>query len=744
MAITYNEQLKIFKLDTANTSYMIGIVDEEQFVGHIYYGAKIRMQDATYLMRTMENPLVPSINNRERCSFLDTFPMEYPGHGAGDYREGCIRVKTKAGHSVVGLQYESYKILDEKPALEGLPSSFAGNEACQTLVLTCKDSILDLEVELLYSVFEKEDIITRSVRVINHSADPIYLTKVYSACVDMDDRDYEWLTLHGSWARERQIERKKLGYGKQSVGSVRGESSHQEHPFIAWMDPDTTQTQGDVYAMHFVYSGNFQAQIEKSQFESIRVTMGINAEDFCWKLKQGQCFTAPEVVLTFSSEGMGNMTRNLHDFYRDHMIRSKYTHIKRPILINNWEATYFDFNTEKLLSIAKRASELGIEMLVMDDGWFGHRNDDSTSLGDWFVNEEKITGGLKYLVDEVNKLGLKFGIWMEPEMISPDSKLYEQHPDWAIAVPGRTATLSRNQYVLDLSRKEVRDYVYDMIESMSKVFSSADISYVKWDMNRTFSDYYSTALPPERQGEVAHRYVLGLYRCMKELTERFPEILFEGCAAGGNRFDIGILCYFPQIWGSDDTDALCRAEIEENYSYGYPLSAVSAHVSACPNHQTLRNTPLETRFQVACFGSFGYECNLCDMKNEENEAMKEQIALYKKWRKVLQQGTFYRGRSFYDGAQSGMGGSVLADEAGNQMEWTCVSEDGTKAVGMLMQKLVVPNMQQQTYYPKGLLPDVRYHFYNRKLKYNIKEFGDLVNTVSPVHIKQDSLTHERV
>ncbi len=314
MAITYNEQLKIFKLDTANTSYMIGIVDEEQFVGHIYYGAKIRMQDATYLMRTMENPLVPSINNREQCSFLDTFPMEYPGHGAGDYREGCIRVKTKAGHSVVGLQYESYKILDEKPALEGLPSSFAGNEACQTLVLTCKDSILDLEVELLYSVFEKEDIITRSVRVINHSADPIYLTKVYSACVDMDDRDYEWLTLHGSWARERQIERKKLGYGKQSVGSVRGESSHQEHPFIAWMDPDTTQTQGDVYAMHFVYSGNFQAQIEKSQFESIRVTMGINAEDFCWKLKQGRCFTAPEVVLTFSSEGMGNMTRNLHDF----------------------------------------------------------------------------------------------------------------------------------------------------------------------------------------------------------------------------------------------------------------------------------------------------------------------------------------------------------------------------------------------------------------------------------------------
>ena len=616
MAITYNEQLEIFKLDTANTSYMIGIVDEEQFVGHIYYGAQIRMQDAAYLMRTAENPLVPSINNRERCSFLDTFPMEYPGHGAGDYREGCIRVKTKSGHSVVGLQYESYKILDEKPALEGLPSSFAGNEACQTLVLTCKDSILDLEVELLYSVFEKEDIITRSVRVINHSADPIYLTKVYSACVDMDDRDYEWLTLHGSWARERQIERKKLGYGKQSVGSVRGESSHQEHPFIAWMDPDTTQTQGDVYAMHFVYSGNFQAQIEKSQFESIRVTMGINAEDFCWKLKQGECFTAPEVVLTFSSEGMGNMTRNLHDFYRDHMIRSKYTHMKRPILINNWEATYFDFNTEKLLSIAKRASELGIEMLVMDDGWFGHRNDDATSLGDWFVNEEKITGGLKYLVDEVNKLGLKFGIWMEPEMISPDSKLYEQHPDWAIAVPGRTATLSRNQYVLDLSRKEVRDYVFDMI---SNILHSANIEYVKWDMNRQLSDMGSYELSSDRQGELYHRYVLGVYELQERLITEFPDLLLENCSGGGARFDPGMLYYSPQIWCSDDTDAVERLKIQEGTALMYPLSAMGAHISVCPNHTVGRNTPFETRGNVALAGTFGYELDITKIPQEDQE-----------------------------------------------------------------------------------------------------------------------------
>ena len=691
MAITYNEQLKIFKLDTANTSYMIGIVDEEQFVGHIYYGAKIRMQDATYLMRTMENPLVPSINNRERCSFLDTFPMEYPGHGAGDYREGCIRVKTKAGHSVVGLQYESYKILDEKPALEGLPSSFAGNEACQTLVLTCKDSILDLEVELLYSVFEKEDIITRSVRVINHSADPIYLTKVYSACVDMDDRDYEWLTLHGSWARERQIERKKLGYGKQSVGSVRGESSHQEHPFIAWMDPDTTQTQGDVYAMHFVYSGNFQAQIEKSQFESIRVTMGINAEDFCWKLKQGQCFTAPEVVLTFSSEGMGNMTRNLHDFYRDHMIRSKYTHIKRPILINNWEATYFDFNTEKLLSIAKRASELGIEMLVMDDGWFGNRCDDNRALGDWFVNEEKLKGGLEYLVDEVNKLGMKFGIWFEPEMISPDSDLYRAHPDYAIAIPGREPSLCRNQYVLDLTRKEVRDYAY---ECVAKILRSANIEYVKWDMNRQLSDIGSLELPADQMGELYHRYVLAVYEMQERMMTEFPHLLLENCSGGGARFDPGMLYYSPQIWCSDDTDAIERLKIQEGTALIYPLSTMGAHVSDCPNHTVGRVTPFETRGYVALAGTFGYELDVTKIPESDREQIPAQVAMYHKYNDLVREGDYYRIASYAENHYFDCYGVV--------------SKDKKEALYTYVQVLNRPNYHSRRIYLKGLAAEKYY------------------------------------
>lgn len=426
MAITYFGEKRLFQLDTANTSYIIGIVDEENFVGHVYYGRKIKGRDIAYLMRTGEAPFVPSKNNRERLSFLDSFPMEYPGNGLGDYRESAIEVKTAGGYTSVQLNYESYEILDEKPLLKGLPSTFAGEEASKTLVLHCKDAVLNLHADLLYTVFEKEDVITRSVVLHYDGTEPLYLTKVMSASLDMDNKEYEMITMHGSWARERQIEYRILGYGKQSVSSVRGESSHQEHPFLALKEKMTTEDTGSVYAMHFVYSGNFLAQAELSQFDSVRMMMGIHPNQFCFKLEQGEEFYAPEVVLTYSAAGLGQMTRNLHDLYRNHLIRGEYKDKKRPILINNWEATYFDFDTEKLLGIAKRASELGIEMLVMDDGWFGHRNDDSTSLGDWVVNENKIKGGLKNLVEKVNDLGMKFGIWFEPEMISPDSKLYEE------------------------------------------------------------------------------------------------------------------------------------------------------------------------------------------------------------------------------------------------------------------------------------------------------------------------------
>ena len=678
MSIRYDDVNRVFELDTDNTSYRIGIADDEGFVGHIYYGRKIRSQQCGQFLRTWEGPFVPSTNNRERCSFLDTFPTEYSGNGIGDYRESCIAVKTITGSRTTDLMYESYDIIDGKPELEGLPASFAGDEMVQTLILHMVDKGDGLEVDLLYSVFECEDVITRSVKVRNNGDKDIRLTKVYSACIDMDDEDFEMLTLHGSWARERQMERRSIAYGKQSVSSLRGESSHQDHPFMAWMTKGSNQVSGDVYGMHFVYSGNFIAQIEKSQFDSIRAVMGIHSEGFEWLLTPGDEFVAPEVVLTYSHNGIGQMSRNLHDFYREHLIRSKYLHQKRPVLINNWEATYFDFDTDKLLAIAKSAAEHGIEMLVMDDGWFGHRNDDATSLGDWFVNENKIKGGLKHLVDEVNKLGLKFGIWMEPEMISPDSELYRKHPDWAFSVPERTATLSRNQYVLDLSRKEVRDYVY---ECVYKVISSANIEYVKWDMNRQLTDIGSMEFTGDRQGELAHRYVLGVYELQERLVRDFPDLLLENCSGGGARFDPGMLYYSPQIWCSDDTDAIERLSIQEGTELIYPLSTIGAHVSDCPNHTVGRTTPFMTRAHVALAGTFGYELDITKISDEERMVIPEQVALYHKYNDLVREGDYYRIASYR--------------ENGLYDCWMVVAKDKSEALVTYVQVLGKPNVHSR-------------------------------------------------
>ncbi len=678
MSIRYDDANRVFELDTDNTSYRIGIADDEGFVGHIYYGRKIRSQQCGQFLRTWEGPFVPSTNNRERCSFLDTFPTEYSGNGIGDYRESCIAVKTITGSRTTDLMYESYDIIDGKPELEGLPASFAGDEMVQTLILHMADKGDGLEVDLLYSVFEREDVITRSVKVRNNGDKDIRLTKVYSACIDMDDEDFEMLTLHGSWARERQMERRSIAYGKQSVSSLRGESSHQDHPFMAWMTKGSNQASGDVYGMHFVYSGNFIAQIEKSQFDSIRAVMGIHSEGFEWLLTPGDEFVAPEVVLTYSHNGIGQMSRNLHDFYRGHLIRSKYLHQKRPVLINNWEATYFDFDTDKLLTIAKSAAEHGIEMLVMDDGWFGHRNDDATSLGDWFVNENKIKGGLKHLVDEVNKLGLKFGIWMEPEMISPDSELYRKHPDWAFAVPERTATLSRNQYVLDLSRKEVRDYVYECVHN---VISSANIEYVKWDMNRQLTDIGSVEFTGDRQGELAHRYVLGVYELQERLVNDFPDLLLENCSGGGARFDPGMLYYSPQIWCSDDTDAIERLSIQEGTELIYPLSTMGAHVSDCPNHTVGRTTPFMTRAHVALAGTFGYELDITKISDEERMVISEQVALYHKYNDLVREGDYYRIASYR--------------ENGLYDCWMVVAKDKSEALVTYVQVLGKPNVHSR-------------------------------------------------
>ncbi len=639
MQIGYHEKNRVFKIDTEHTSYCIGIVDEENFLGHIYYGRKLAEDDLVYLMRTDEAPYVPSRNNRERTSFLDTFPMEYTGHGLGDYREGTLTVKTLKGHTAVSLSYVSHRIYNGKEALAGLPATFAQEDACKTLEITCEDPVLHLQVVLSYSIFADSDAIARSVRIVNQSAEAVYLTKVLSACIDMDNEDYEMITLHGSWGRERIIQTRPVMRGKQGVSSVRGESSHQEHPFMAWKSRTTTEETGEIYAMHFVYSGNFMAQIEMSQFGSMRALMGIHPQDFSWKLEPGDSFQAPEVICVYSAEGIGGMTRTFHDLYRTHLIRGEYRNKKRPILINNWEATYFDFDTDKLLAIAKEASALGIEMLVMDDGWFGCRNDDNTSLGDWQVNEDKLKGGLKYLVDEVNKLGMKFGIWLEPEMISPDSNLYREHPDWAFAVPGRTGSLARNQYVLDLTRQEVRDYVYEMIAA---VLRSSNIEYVKWDMNRQLSDMGSCGLPADRQGELYHRQVLAVYELQDRMTKEFPYLLLENCSAGGARFDPGMLYYSPQIWCSDDTDAVERLSIQAGTAMIYPLSTMGAHVSDCPNHALGRTTPFETRGYVALAGTFGYELDVTKIAKEEQGKIPDQVAMYHKYNDLVREGDYYR------------------------------------------------------------------------------------------------------
>ena len=550
-----------------------------------------------------------------------------------------------------------------------------------------------MTAELIYTTFEKADVITRSVILKNTAGQPIYVTKVMSACLDLDctDEKYDILTLHGSWARERQMERRSLMHGKQSVGSVRGESSHQEHPFIALLSADATQDAGEVYGMHFVYSGNFLAQAELSQFDSIRMTMGIHPENFVWKLEQGESFAAPEVVMTYSSEGLSGMTHHYHDMYRGHLIRGEYRDKKRPILINNWEATYFDFNTEKLLKIAEQASKLGIEMLVMDDGWFGKRNKDDSSLGDWVVNEEKIKGGLKNLVDKVNEIGLEFGIWFEPEMISPDSDLYREHPEWAIQIPGREATEIRCQYVLDLSRPEVQDYAY---ECVAKILRSANIKYVKWDMNRQLSDLGSTYLDKDSQQELFHRYVLGMYAMQERLIQEFPDLLLENCSGGGARFDPGMLYYSPQIWCSDDTDAIERLEIQEGTALIYPLCSMGAHVSVCPNHTVGRVTPFTTRGHVALAGTFGYELDITKLPEEERKLIPEQTAMYHKYHELIREGEYYR---------------ILSSRENHRSDcWAVASEDKSEVLVTYVQVLAQANMPSRKVRLRGFDPAKKY------------------------------------
>ena len=698
MAIYFDEKEQVFMLHTPNTTYAIAITDGS-YLCHLYYGKKVQSSQIRYLLKEDEPPYVPSKHRRETNAFLDTIPMEYPETGMGDYRESAFCVRSVRGHRASACAYKGYEIKAGKPKLAGMPATFADEDTCSTLYIYCKDSVLGLDLCLMYSVFEDVDVITRSVRVENNGSDPVYLEKVLSACLEIEDRSFEWVSLCGTWAKERHFQQLPIGYGRANVGSFKGESSHQEHPFIALASKGATEDTGEIYAMHFVYSGNFIGQVERNSFDLIRMTMGIHPEGFEWKLNEGEVFTAPEVVMTYSPDGFGKMTRTLHELYRNHLIRSPYLHKARPILINNWEATYFDFDEKKLLEIAKEASELGIELFVLDDGWFGKRNLDDSSLGDWTVNKDKLPGGLGKLAQEIKALGMKFGIWLEPEMISLDSDLFRAHPDWAIQIPGREITQSRAQFVLDLSRQEIVDYVY---EQVAGVLRSAEISYVKWDMNRQLTTIGSYMLPADRQGELFHRYVLGVYQLQERLVTEFPDLLLENCSGGGARFDPGMLYYSPQIWCSDDTDAIERLAIQEGTALMYPLSCIGAHVSVCPNHTVGRVTPFETRGHVALAGTFGYELDVTKLSDEDKAKVKEQVADYHRYNELVREGDYYR---------------LLSAQKGDKADaWTVVDKKKDRALIWCVQVLSVPNGKGFFLQTKGLDPDAVYRINDREYR----------------------------
>ena len=690
--IFFDKTQQTFRLETPNSSYHICIT-QKGYVSHAYYGAKIGSDDISYLTRQFEYGFSNSDIFREKHSLLDFLPMEYPFDGVGDFRKSAIAITNQNGNNAVELKYKDYKIIDGTVQLDGLPCVFGEKSSCQTLEIFTEDEVLGLEVILFYTVFEDNDAIVRSAKIINNNknGETVLIKKALSLSFDMDDDNFDMITLHGSWARERHIDRRPVHMGLQGTESIRGETSHQEHPFMAILNHNADNDSGNVYGVNFIYSGNFIASVQKNQFGSIRTQIGINPENFTWQLEAGQCFETPQAVLVFSSEGLNGMSHIFHDLYREHLIRSPYKKTMRPILINNWEATYFNFDEEKLLDIAREAHKDGIEMLVMDDGWFGHRNSDDSSLGDWFVNENKLKGGLKNLVDKVNEIGMKFGIWFEPEMISPDSTLFKNHPDYAIQIPGREPGMSRQQLVLDITRKEVRECIYNQI---SKILHSANIEYVKWDMNRQLSDIGSLDLHGTKNGEFFHRYVLAVYEMQEKLITEFPNLLLENCSGGGARFDPGMLYYSPQIWCSDDTDAIERLEIQEGTALMYPLSSMGAHVSVCPNHAVGRNTPFKTRGYVALAGTFGYELDITKLSEEDRTIIPHQIELYKKYSDIVRNGDYWRIASYSENHEFDC--------------WACISKDKNKALITFVQVLNHPNFKTRFIKVKGICAESNY------------------------------------
>lgn len=685
MAILFNEKTKCFCLETDSSSYQFRI-DEYNYLIHLYYGEKITGSEMHNLIYKRDRGFAgtPYESGNDRTFSLDTLPQEYSCQGLADYRSSCISVINHDGSCAVDLRYKSHKIYKGRKPLLGLPHVFGDD--MDTLEISLTDEVSGVEAILYYHVTEQTDSIVRHAEIINHSDKPVILDRALSTCIDFSDNRYDFISFYGKHTMERSLNRQKLGYSKISIGSTRGASGHMQNPFAIICEHDANEDYGRCYGFSFVYSGNFLFEADVDQIGQTRVVMGIHPEFFRYRLEKGEHFISPEVIHTFSGSGLTALSDKLHTLINTQL--SRRVNLPRPIVINNWEATYFDFDDEKLVALAKTAAELGIDTLVMDDGWFGKRNDDTSSLGDWFVNDTKIKGGLKNLCSRINDLGVGLGIWFEPEMISENSELFKKHPDWCLNIPNRKCIRSRYQFVLDLTRDEVVDYLYT---SISSVIEDTNIRFIKWDFNRHMSTVYSSALPPERQGEVYHRYILGLYKLMERLITSYPDLLIESCSGGGGRFDLGMIYYTPQIWCSDNTDAADRIKIQYGTSFGYPMSAISAHVSVCPNHQTKRITPFSTRGNVASTGAFGYELNLMQLSDDDKETIKKQVAFYKKHEQLLRFGKYYRLTNPFENTDYAAWQFVSADMSQSLMCFVLLRNECNKPVTVIRMKGLEPN-----------------------------------------------------
>lgn len=699
MGIVYSKSDRTFTIQTKNTTYQMQ-VDPYGFLLHLYYGKKTDGSCMDYLLTYYDRGFSgnPFDAGDDRTYSMDALPQEYPSYGTGDYRSTALIVENADGSIACDLRYRSHHIFNGKYKIPGLPAVYADETESQTLEIVMEDAVTGVEVTLQYGVLPDYDVITRSEKIIYRGEGKICIRKAQSACLDFVQGKYDLLTFYGRHAMERTMQREPVTHGSHVIGSVRGTSSHQYNPMMILADENTTDQYGNCYAMSFVYSGNFKGETLKDQFGQTRALMGLQDEMFSYPLAEGETFYTPEVLLTFSGSGMNLLSQNLHRCIRQHICRGKYKESVRPVLVNSWEASYFDFDGDTLCELAKEAKNAGIDMLVLDDGWFGKRDDDNSGLGDWFVNEKKLGGTLGDLIKKINDLGVKFGIWVEPEMISEDSDLYREHPDWAFTIPGRNPVHARNQLVLDFSRKEVVDHIFDQI---CKVLDQGNIEYVKWDMNRSLMDVFSRGT--QDQGRVMYDYVLGLYDFLERIVTRYPDLLIEGCSGGGGRFDAGMMYYTPQIWCSDNTDALDRLQIQYGTSFGYPVSAVGSHVSAVPNHQTGRITSLHTRGVVAMAGTFGYELNLGKLSEEEKQEIRLQVEEYRKFAPLIQTGLYYR----------------LSDPAREEYAaWAFVSEDQKEVLLNVVLQEIHGNMTVNYVKLQGLKCSVIYRDTETGKSYN--------------------------